>query len=53
MHKSPPKQHDAKGSVVNRLILKVDVHDLSDGECSPSLALLREKGATKAYMVQG
>ena len=42
MHKSPPKQHDGKGNVVNRLILKVDVHDLSDGEeCSPSLALLR------------
>ena len=53
VHKSPPKQHDGKGNVVNRLILKVDVHDLSDGECSPSLALLREKGATKAYMVQG
>ena len=48
-----PKQLDGKGNVVNRLILKVDVHDLSDGECSPSLALLREKGATKAYMVQG
>ena len=39
--------------MVNRLILKVDVHDLSDGECSPSPALLREKGAVKAFMIQG